>query len=886
MRPRHLFTTILLFLAFPLFLQAQPCALNIPAGSSVTLSNGTFSYCSVDISAGATLVIGGAVSLNVSGNVNIDGTVTGSGNGYGSVFAPVPGPGAGMDGPVTTIFSLTVTMAGSGGGHGGMGGGTATVPGGSPYDSATNPVSMGSRGGAADTPGGNGGAALVLNAPSGNVTINGSIDMNGSGFGGMGSGGGAGGTISIDAVGIYGSGFITAMGGWGGAAGSLTAGGGGGGGRIRLCATNGYEGFLGPVNVMGGPGGFESVICAHCIGCPCFTSYGPPGAAGTYYDCNPLNTPTVTPTATFTGTPTPDASGCYYTGSPSLPPGIVLVQSLPVDQYFASVFSVGPCGSVLNEVGFYYSNVSPGSLEVAIYDNTTLVYSTTISTPASTGAWMAVAIPSLPVNCLDKYILVLHSYSPSLFIAAGGSICNSDSGTYIGPMPGIYPNPGILPVAPSGTCYAMYMKTCDSAAPTATPTATPTPTLTLTSTLSPTSTNTSTITSTATSTSTRTSTHTPTSTATSSPTGTSTLTSTSTSTQTLSPTPTATFTSTSTPTQTLSPTATATLTWTQTSTLSPTWTVTPTSTSTPVGAIVVRIGVYNEAGELVKWLLIGSASEGIGSLELDPDNVISRLNGKGSWVDVGSGKAWLGRWDGRKENGDPVSNGVYYIKVSNSDSHGVVTTVTRQVMVSRGLAKVRADIFNSVGEVVRRIYTLVDDSTGDLMTSVSLSTQSVSPGIPGSSSDVQIVVENSGIPVTLTWDGRNGSGAVVTSGHYQIGVHWEDGQGKSMDISQGVLVNGGGVSEGEITASPNIIGGSNSFTTTFKIASGTARSLRVRLYTMAGESVKTLEGTPGSNQATWDAAGIASGIYLADVEVLGSGGGVVQRRLLKVVVLR
>jgi hypothetical protein len=283
-----------LLVGAPLVLQAQTCALNILPGASVTLSNGTFSYCSVDISAGATLVIGGAVTLNVTGNVNIFGLVEGAplgqALGYGSVYAPSPGPGAGGNE--------------SGGGHGGTGGG---ANGGVTYDLPLDPVDLGSMGGGTTiTPqsGGAGGALFHLSAPSGNVTFYGAINMAGGVPLGYGCGGGAGGTISIDAQVFYGTGQLLAGGGTGGFAGGMfSAGGGGGGGRIRLCDTVGVVGYFGFHDVKGGQGGFGGMICLQCIGCPCFPSYGPRGVDGTFYTCY-LTVPTPTPTVTMTPTPT------------------------------------------------------------------------------------------------------------------------------------------------------------------------------------------------------------------------------------------------------------------------------------------------------------------------------------------------------------------------------------------------------------------------------------------------------------------------------------------------------------------------------------------------------------------------------------------------------
>lgn len=238
---------LFLIIFLPSVLAAQPCALNVPSGTA-TLSNGAYSYCSVNISAGATLFIGGAVTLNVTGDTDIYGAINGVGLGYGSSYAPSLGPGTGADADLAvTVGAGGYFYGGGGGGHGGTGGAWPTVPGGATYDSPNNPLTMGSAGGMGGPAGlggspGPGGAALLLNDPTGNVNIFGLIDMSGflggfpSSMGttvGGGGGGGAGGTISILAQGIYGTGNLVAAGGPGGGG---TYGGGGGGEDVSRCA--------------------------------------------------------------------------------------------------------------------------------------------------------------------------------------------------------------------------------------------------------------------------------------------------------------------------------------------------------------------------------------------------------------------------------------------------------------------------------------------------------------------------------------------------------------------------------------------------------------------------------------------------------------------------
>ena len=105
--------------------------------------------------------------------------------------------------------------------------------------------------------------------------------------------------------------------------------------------------------------------------------------------------------------------------------------------------------------------------------------------------------------------------------------------------------------------------------------------------------------------------------------------------------------------------------------------------------------------------------------------------------------------------------------------------------------------------------------------------------------------------MTLIWDGTNNSGTAVTPGTYEIEVHWDDGQGQTSNISRNVLVVGVGVS-GVAVARPNVLSPQQTLITTFD-ATGIVNvaALSVNIYTLAGERVATVTGTPGSAFATF-----------------------------------
>jgi flagellar hook assembly protein FlgD len=155
----------------------------------------------------------------------------------------------------------------------------------------------------------------------------------------------------------------------------------------------------------------------------------------------------------------------------------------------------------------------------------------------------------------------------------------------------------------------------------------------------------------------------------------------------------------------------------------------------------------------------------------------------------------------------------------------------------------------------------------------------------GSFSLLQIVINTTGSPVTLTWDGTSNSSTNVTPGTYQIELHWNDGQGQASNIIRTVqVVSVGGVS-GTVVAEPNVLISGSTVTTFNGSGVANAWTLNVKIYTIAGELITSITGAPGTTTVPWNASGMASGIYIAAVQVQDVNGGVLANQLLKVLVL-
>jgi len=300
----------------------------------------------------------------------------------------------------------------------------------------------------------------------------------------------------------------------------------------------------------------------------------------------------------------------------------------------------------------------------------------------------------------------------------------------------------------------------------------------------------------------------------------------------------------------------------------------------------VSINIYNSAGEVVKTIPVHSYTAPINSIALSTSNQITTLQGPGSTIEIYYGGVLIGTWDGSSNSGNPVTNGVYEIQLDSTSPLGVVTSVEQPATVNRKLSVVTANIYNSAGEIVRTLYYTVDGGTNSQMTNVNLSSEIMTLGskTSGGATILQIVVNTTGTPVTLTWDGTNNSATDVTSGTYEIELHWDDGEGQTSNITRSVIVVSGGVS-GTVVAEPNMLTNGQTLTTFNGAGIANAWVLNAKVYTIAGELVKSIPGSPGTPTTQWNALGMASGVYIVAVQVQDANGGVLDNQLLKVLVL-
>ncbi len=317
----------------------------------------------------------------------------------------------------------------------------------------------------------------------------------------------------------------------------------------------------------------------------------------------------------------------------------------------------------------------------------------------------------------------------------------------------------------------------------------------------------------------------------------------------------------------------------------------PVTSAVPVtvyGSYNVKIGVYNEAGELIDTILTEQLSAPIQNIVLESSNAITSLSGPNNAVTIYYGGQPIGVWTGVTSAGTLVTNGSYYIKVDNVGSTGEEVSTTQEVTVSRTLYTSTILIYNEAGEVVKHLYAYTSDPGSVGVASVQLSATVIQPGpsSPGTPSDLTITLSNG---TTVVWDGTSDGGTYVQSGMYLVEVHTTDGTGGEETVVKQVTVNDRNTAQGEgtVTAWPNVLNGSGaSWTTTFNSNSSLSLTLNVSVYTVAGELVQKISGPVGTNQATWNASGLASGIYLAVVDLTNANGYSMGRQIVKVAVIR
>ncbi len=304
---------------------------------------------------------------------------------------------------------------------------------------------------------------------------------------------------------------------------------------------------------------------------------------------------------------------------------------------------------------------------------------------------------------------------------------------------------------------------------------------------------------------------------------------------------------------------------------------------------ILSIEVYNEAGEKVKFIVQSPISGDVGDIAMllngitttafnpDTGKIELKFTGIQSPDQQGTGAdhSISFFWDGASDSGQQLSPGLYYIKISTTDTYGHVNTRIESVQILKLEEYVRINIYNSAGELVRRLQS--PDLTG---ASISLTMDDV----------VQVGKNSAPINIgyaagsTISWDGLNSQGRTVDSGVYEIRVELKTGQSLSVMASKSVTVlnmgAGGIIADEKIYPNPVIVAGDTASPfVTIKWQTASAGPAKIQIYTITGELVKSIDTTIAAGMAgiQWNlksASGdpAASGMYVVIIHLKKNSG--------------
>jgi hypothetical protein len=268
----------------------------------------------------------------------------------------------------------------------------------------------------------------------------------------------------------------------------------------------------------------------------------------------------------------------------------------------------------------------------------------------------------------------------------------------------------------------------------------------------------------------------------------------------------------------------------------------------------LQMAVYNSAGERVKVIFEGGVSGSpVGSrlapsllstwdAQLDivfPDGVTTQ-DGTHSFS-----------WDGNNQQGQGVSNGMYWIKFDVYEPNSHLTTWTLGAQVVRPMRTSALGVYNTAGERIARL---------DLPAGADASTFRLEAP---SGTRALIHVDTSSGPQVLVWDGMGGQGSPAAAGSYLIRAETDGlSRGEPFVLLKAPLSNG------SLVAAPNPLGrGQGAWLITFEPRPGAQANAWV--FNVAGERVRAVRG-PADGRLWLPAEGLAGGYYLLVLEVDGS----------------
>jgi hypothetical protein len=304
-------------------------------------------------------------------------------------------------------------------------------------------------------------------------------------------------------------------------------------------------------------------------------------------------------------------------------------------------------------------------------------------------------------------------------------------------------------------------------------------------------------------------------------------------------------------------------------------------------AFQIVVNIYNSAGEVVRTLYNGPSQSQAGGFTISGDLLMSgsssvTLSFPGVLSNGQNSLIWSGLNDGLQ----PVSGGIYLIKVQQKDSFGDITSWTQAVNVLPPPASEALKIFNSAGELVDSIDLSSYGQVNDFALQSSNSNQnSYVISSDGSQGGVTFLLKQQTSNTPMTWNGLNGQGQEVASGTYMAElVTTAPGGASVVDSKSFTLLDTEG-STPKIIEGPNPVGPKDTVIVLNYGALTSGEFGSLKLYDLAGQLVATASAPSGSQSLSMAIGHWAPGIYIGVFEVR-MGGGVVSRQFLHIAMER
>lgn len=304
---------------------------------------------------------------------------------------------------------------------------------------------------------------------------------------------------------------------------------------------------------------------------------------------------------------------------------------------------------------------------------------------------------------------------------------------------------------------------------------------------------------------------------------------------------------------------------------------------------ILKIEAYNEAGEEVKLLVQSPISGDIGDVAMlvnggaatvfNPATGRLELRFKGiqspDQQGAGADHTVSFFWDSSSDSGQQVSPGLYYLKISTTDTYGHVNTHIESIQILKMDVYARINIYNSAGELVRRLQV-----NNVANTNVSLAVDDV----------IQVGKNSPAINIEyapgagIAWDGLNSGGRTVDSGVYEIQVEIKTEQGFQVMASKSVTILNAGssgiITDVKIYPNPAIItDGTAGAGVTIKWLTASQGQADIKIYNMAGEMVKSITASVGAGMPgiVWDLKSsggeeVSSGLYVVVIYIKKDSG--------------